>query len=176
VSADPGQAKSTNCSRAELWVSTRRMYDTNDGRDMRHSTSRSVVSRVLPNPMVMVRKSSRCMLRQVTVFERAHARKVAVSPRSISATRSQMSLLSMSPEAGVDYSKIPATASAKALKSRRWWLEVKGHRLRHSHGAKLNSRIERRLTGTQKNRWNMIDKRDAGRYMMYDQHAPLRMA
>jgi hypothetical protein len=87
------------------------------------------------------------MLRQVRVLERAHARKVAVSPRSISATRSQMSLLSMSSEAGVEYSKMPATTSAEAVKCRKWWLEVKGHKLRHSYGAKLNSRYLERLTG-----------------------------
>jgi hypothetical protein len=111
VSADPGHAKSANCSKARLSTSTRRMYDTNDGRAMRRSTSRFVVPRVLPKPIVMVRKSSRCMLRQVTVLERAHARRVDLSPRSISATRSQMSLLSMLPEASVDYSKIVVTAT-----------------------------------------------------------------
>jgi hypothetical protein len=106
-SADPRRAKCASCSKAKLSTSTRRMYDTNDGRAMRRSMSGFVVC-VLSYPMVMVRKSSRCMLRQVRVLKRAHARRVAVSPRNISATRSQMSLLSMSREAGVDYSKMPS--------------------------------------------------------------------
>jgi hypothetical protein len=45
--------------------------------------------------MVMVRKSSRCMLPHEAVLKRAPARKVDMSPRRISATTSQMSVLSV---------------------------------------------------------------------------------